>query len=351
MAARNKAYLKQEFRDGERPTGTDFADFIDSYVNLTDDGVSVDSVNRNLNIPAGITVHDVIAGPTGTLRFNAGKLQVFDGANWVNVGGAGGAGFGPVGVNSIAFNGTSVGIGNFAVAPTFKFEVTLGPNNAEIDRVRFGNLTVSNGLGAFQNHAQVAHANNASNSGFALRQGPSGDVNLNAPLAQPIRISQGGTDVRIFVAPTTGQVVIGNNALLSATANHMLQVNGEGVKNTGLGNWTIVSDQRFKKDIHDFDDGLEKLLKVRPVRFRYNGRMHTDSDKEVVGIIGQEIQEVFPYMTTQNSIAENGENLDDVLMFNGSALTYVMVNAIKELTNRVKELEAQLSATGKEDKT
>ena len=348
MAARNKAYLKQEFRDGERPTGTDFADFIDSYVNLTDDGVSVDSVNRNLNIPAGITVHDVVAGPTGTLRFNAGNLQVFDGANWVNVGGAGGGGFAPVlGGPSIAFNGGNVGIGNFGAAPLFRFEVILGPNTAEADRVRFGNLTASNGLGAFQNHAQIAHVNNANNSGFALRQGPAGDVNINAPAAQPIRFSQGGTDVRLFIAPTTGQVVIGNNALISAVATNLLQVNGDAVK-TGAAAWTVVSDQRYKKDVREFDDGLEKLMKVRPVRFRYNGKMNTDTEKEEIGIIGQEIEEVFPYMTSREPVAEKaGKENEDVLLFNGGALTYVMVNAIQELTKRVKELEAQAEESNK----
>jgi hypothetical protein len=354
MAERNKVYLKQEFRDGERPTGTDFADFIDSFINKQDDGISVDPVNKNLNIPGGVTLGDTPAGTTGTLRFNAGNVQVFDGANWVNVGGAGGA-FTPVlGGPSVAFDGGisgNVGIGAFAVAPAFKLEVVLGANNNEADRVRFGTVALSNGQGAFQSSAQFAHTTHADgNTDFALRQSPAGDVTLNAPLNQPISITQGRTNTRAWVAPS-GAVVIGNNAILPlATAAHLLQVNGDAGKMTGGNIWTILSDGRYKKDVMEFKDGLEKLMQIRPVRFKYTGLpAGIPQDNEEVGIIGQEMQEIFPYMVSSGSISDHTQpaKKDDVLMYNGNALTYVMVNAIQELTTRVKELESQLEEAKK----
>src|SRR6185503_21352050 len=102
MAERSKSHLKQEFRDGERPTGGDFADLIDSFITKIDDAVNVDA-NSNLNIPGGVNLGTPTNGVAGTIRFNAGNVQVFDGGTWNNVGGNGGA-FQPVqGGPSIAF--------------------------------------------------------------------------------------------------------------------------------------------------------------------------------------------------------------------------------------------------------
>ena len=41
--------------------------------------------------------------------------------------------------------------------------------------------------------------------------------------------------------------------------------------------------------------------------------------------------------------------VDDLRIYNGSALTYVLVNAVKELASKVDELEAALAAARDED--
>lgn len=333
MAERSIDYLKQEFRDGERPSGADFADLIESFVSKVDDSVSVDS-NSNLNIPGGINVGNVEEGQAGTLRFNSGQLQIYDGAQWNNVGDEGGA-FTPVdGGPAVAFGGGNVGIGNFDTAPTSRLEVNLGQTPA--DRVRFGNAAISNGRATFQNTAQFSHQElSGNNTGFALRQGPSGEVNLNAPTSRPITISHNGSQPRVLIAADTGQVVVANNTPLSADPTMVFQVSGNAGKNQGGNTWAIISDARLKQDIRPFKDGLDKLLQVRPVRFRYNGELNTNPQQEEIGVIGQEIQEVFPYMTTE-------QGKDDVLLFNSHALTYVMVNAIQELAKKVAALESRL---------
>ena len=45
----NRAQLRQEFRDGERPSGNDFANAWESFLNQLDDGVKIDS-NGNLEV-------------------------------------------------------------------------------------------------------------------------------------------------------------------------------------------------------------------------------------------------------------------------------------------------------------
>lgn len=344
----NRAYLRQEFRDGERPSGKDFEDFIDSYLNKKDDGVNIESINKNLNIPAGLSLGDSVAGKAGTLRFNAGKVQVSDGVTWKDVGGApAAANFGLVGAGpGIAYAGGNVGIGTFASGPNYKFEVTLGANvvGNEGQRVRFGNAAVSNGIGAFQTSAQFAHVNMGNdNSSFALRQNPNGETRVNAPAGQSIMFTHGGTSVDVNILPT-GNVAIGGT---SAAGTEKLQVNGSACKTDGP-SWSNFSDGRFKKDVREFNDGLEKLLQVRPVKFRYDGLPGiADSDKEQVGIIGQEIQKIFPYMVFTAPLQEEAKartGTDEILMYNSGALTYVMVNAIQELARQVKDLQQQLES-------
>ena len=117
---------RPEFRDGERPSGSDFADLIDSCVNKSSDGVSFD-LDGNLLLNRGVRLGDSAGTAPGGLRFNNNQLQVFTGGAWVDVSGGGGGGgaFQPpptAAAAAVAHDG-NVGIGNFPAAPTFRLEV------------------------------------------------------------------------------------------------------------------------------------------------------------------------------------------------------------------------------------
>jgi hypothetical protein len=70
----SRAQLNQEFRDGERPSGDDFASAWLSFLHKSDDGVRVD-INGNLELSRGITVKDATAGQAGTLRSTAASCS------------------------------------------------------------------------------------------------------------------------------------------------------------------------------------------------------------------------------------------------------------------------------------
>ena len=342
MAIRTRQFLKQEFQDGARPSGADFADLMDSFVNPADDGVTVDGAG-NVVLQSGLGLGDSNRTQPGTLRFHQGAVQFHDGANWVSLASGSGGAFQPVGVGgAVAYAGGNVGVGTFLNPPTHRLEVELGPNATEADRVRFGNAVCSNGSAAFQTHACFSHRNRANNSDFALRQGPNGNVELNSASGQPVSLRQGGTTVALTVSANGNTVVRSANELAGAGAA-VLQVNGEAFK-TGISNvWTVASDLRLKEDIRELELGLEQLVQVRPVRFRYNGQAGTTPGRECIGIIGQELEEIFPEMI-QRVLAEPGDSaeIDDLRIYDGSALTFVLVNAVKELAAKVRTLEAQL---------
>ena len=118
----------------------------------------------------------------------------------------------------------------------------------------------------------------------------------------------------------------GNNVGIStALPNYRLEVNGSAGK-PGGGDWTnSASDRRLKKNIRPYEDGLEQLLRIQPVWYQYNGKTNLPTDQEYVGIIAQEMQQIAPY--TVGSFQYEGSQY---LNFDGSALRYMLINAVQE---------------------
>lgn len=358
MSERTRDVLKPEFRDGERPSGNDFADLIDSCLNKSSDGLNVDT-DGNLTLTRGLRVGDSAATAAGGLRFNGGQLQLFTGGAWTNVmgGGGGGGAFGTIGgAGAVQYSGGNVGIGTGATnAPTFRLEVNTGAGATPADQARFGNLVCCNGTAAFSGFGMLGHqtmvstgAAGVGNANYTLRASPNGVTHINASAGQVISFRQNGTTVRMAVSAAGNVIVGGETELAGAQANAPLQVSG-GVHitadlqvvgtaaKTGGGAFLSLSDARVKKDVRDLEEGLAQLRQVRPVRFRFNGVAGTPDGMDCVGVIAQEIETVLPETVHRVKGA-----LEDLRMFDASALTFMLINAVKELATRVERLESEL---------
>ena len=141
-----------------------------------------------------------------------------------------------------------------------------------------------------------------------------------------------------------------------------LQVGGAAYK-PGGGSWTAASDKRLKNNIVSFNDGLEELVKVKPVKFNYNDKSgFTDLDKQYIGVIAQDLIEVAPYMVEESNfwqevvedengverIVKEGEKFYTV---DPSAFTYILINSVQEQQiiiesqkAEIDELKAQVKA-------
>lgn len=127
--------------------------------------------------------------------------------------------------------------------------------------------------------------------------------------------------------------------------DHLLQLGTDDAVKPNGGTWSAPSDRRLKTGIKDFEDGLAKVMAIRPVRYHYNGKMNMPTDQEFIGLIAQEIQEVAPYTVKVTEGSEEG-----YLFVDGTPLTYMLINAVQEQQDiidnqdeRIEELEAQLS--------
>ena len=140
---------------------------------------------------------------------------------------------------------------------------------------------------------------------------------------------------RIRIQHTTGNVGIGTSA-----PAYKLEVNGSAAK-PGGGSWVATSDARLKQNVVDYTDGLSSLLHIRPVTYQYNSFSGYDTNQNHIGVIAQELQEVAPYMvSTSGKVAENGNA--KYLEVDNSAMTYMLINAVKEQHAIIENLERRI---------
>jgi len=112
-------------------------------------------------------------------------------------------------------------------------------------------------------------------------------------------------------------------------SSNCFQMDGSG-NLTMLGNVTAYSDARIKKDVETIDSALDLVSKMRGVRYT-----RIDSGKRGVGVIAQEMLEVLP------EVVQQGVGDDDTLSVAYGNLVGVLIEAVKELTARVAELEGK----------
>ena len=100
------------------------------------------------------------------------------------------------------------------------------------------------------------------------------------------------------------------------------------------GEITASSDVRLKKNIKTIPNALEKVQQLRGVEFEF-----TNSGKDSVGLIAQEVENVIPQvvLTTEQN------NLPDMKLVNYASLVGVLVEAIKEQQLQIDDLKAQVS--------
>ena len=107
--------------------------------------------------------------------------------------------------------------------------------------------------------------------------------------------------------------------------------------------FSTTSDIRIKKNIVDNNTGLDKINQIQVKNFEYRKPEEVDStlspdsaiDKEGIqlGVIAQEIEQILPDLVKTETTGCKSVNTDN--------LTWYLVNAVKELSARVQELESR----------
>ena len=105
----------------------------------------------------------------------------------------------------------------------------------------------------------------------------------------------------------------------------------------------IRSDIRLKRNLVRVTGALDKTCSLTAYSYDKKQTLKsTDYDKHEVGLIAQDVEKVLPAAISyiEDSDAETGAT---TLMISNSAVTALLVEAIKELTDRVKYLESKIN--------
>jgi hypothetical protein len=97
---------------------------------------------------------------------------------------------------------------------------------------------------------------------------------------------------------------------------------------TATGDVTAFSDERLKENVSTIDDALSKVNEMRGVYYT-----QVDGSRRNVGVIAQEMQKILPEVVHEDKSEEK------MLSVAYGNLVSVLIEAVKELTVRVEELE------------
>lgn len=159
-------------------------------------------------------------------------------------------------------------------------------------------------------------------------------------------------DQNILSASSSGttKVVISHSGYLGLgtdSPSYQLQLSSDSAAKPTSNTWTIVSDQRLKEHILPFSDGLDIINKINPVSYVLNGKGSMPKGSPGIGIVAQEVKDIIPYTIATFSAKLNPEDEKETefYSFNSSALTFVLINAIKEIDHKIEDLQKNITTT------
>ena len=218
-----------------------------------------------------------------------------------------------VGANAISGTGGQYGAGVYGTNPISGTGVSgVAANGTGVS----GNGAV--GVSGTTSTGNAVYAN-ATSSGTGLIAGSVSGIAIN--------VLQGG----VSISGGTGSV------------GYQLKLSSDSAAKPSTNTWTIASDSRIKENVNPYTKGLETIMAIDPITYDYNGLAGFEPTKGNIGIIAQDLLEVLPesIKTYHTLLNENDEEQTELYTFDSHALTFVLINAIKELKAEIETLKAK----------
>ena len=205
----------------------------------------------------------------------------------------------------------------------------IGMNNAAVisQVTAVGALALSaTGFGGYGNVALGYRAGVAQTGGLH---------NTMLGRAAGVNVTSGGNNICIGYnsqtsAATVSEIVIGVNATGKGNTTGFIHPNGGGVCIQGNNSsaWSTTSDRRIKKNIEDNNVGLDAIDKIRVRNFEYrtedeivdfdfkNPKAAVVKEKGIqLGVIAQEIEEIFPDVVKTEDTGVKSVNPDNLTWY------------------------------------
>lgn len=207
---------------------------------------------------------------------------------------------------------------------------TSSPSN---DLTVVGQVSDTDGTSLNQGQLVIRDTDNAVSGlvlGYRYQVGVTEYARIQAILGNALILQGGGGNVGIGLNNPAYQLQLSTDSAAKPTTN----------------TWTIASDARIKTNIQDYTKGLAEICAVRPITYDYNGKGGIPAGPGGVSVIAQEVQGVFPECVGvyKGRLNSTDSEETDIYNYNGHAITFALINAVKELNDKITALQTQLSA-------
>ena len=191
-------------------------------------------------------------------------------------------------------------------------------NSAGTNSVAMGNNTTASG----NNSTAMGYFTTASgNKTTAMGANTTASDYGSLVIGQYNSSGSSATSATSFSTSNTAFVI--GNGTDSSNKSDAFKVMFNGDTTVG-GDITISSDARLKSNIVSLGSTLSKLLLI-------DGKSYEKDGKQRIGVLAQEIQEVFPELVTEDG--------NEMLAVNYQGLVPVLINALKEQDEKINRLE------------
>jgi hypothetical protein len=310
------------------------------------------SVNGDDNCAFGSFSANSMALGSGNSSFGRGSLQFATSGSFNSCFGLR-SGSSQTTYNNCLFLGAEAdaSANNLTNATAIGYQASVGASNCLV----LGGSGVSVGIGTSTPQAPLQFANTIANRKIVLYDSFGNDhqftgLGVNGNIFR-FQVASNATENFVFYAGTSTTTsnelmrLKGNGRLGIGTAapDQLLTVNSANASKIGAGGWVAFSDARIKDVVGDYEHGLAEIIQIQTRKFKYNDRSgYPESEKAKIniGIIAQEIEDIFPECIVEK--IQKGD-ISDMRMYDGTALTYALINAVKELNNEIKILKQQIN--------
>ncbi len=174
------------------------------------------------------------------------------------------------------------------------------------------------------------------NNGVKLRM-----INSNGQTWQMQVGTQGASNVNLLFRCNTSST----NAFQSDSAGNFEIAGATATKASGL-TWANPSDVRLKDNIQPFTKGITELLQLSIKTWEYNGKGGTTLGRKGLGVIADEAMIVLPDAvdTYKAKLNAEDEQETDIKRFDGTEITWLLVNSVKEQQTLITSLIERIQA-------
>lgn len=210
---------------------------------------------------------------------------------------------------TLGSNNTATGVQALQNNTTGDFDTALGIDALEENTTGDSNVAIGDSAGA-----------NLTTGSNNIYIGNRGGV---ATESNAIRVGTEGTQTNAFIAGIDSNLLPGTPSEVFVDSNGQLGV--------------IASSARYKRDIHDMGKASDKLMRLRPVAFRYKA---DPTGTQQYGLIAEEVAKVYPEL-----VVNGADGKPQTVAY--QVLPAMLLNELQKKDRQIAALQQQLNALQK----